>query len=277
MLNIGCHLSAAGGFTAMGKDALAIGANTFAFFTRNPRGGKSKAIDEKDVKGLLEIMEGNGFAKLVAHAPYTLNPCSSTEKVREFAKIAMTEDLQKMEYLPGNYYNFHPGSHTGQGTEKGIELITKLLNEVLTEDMNTVVLLESMAGKGSEIGGTFEELAEIIRRVELKDKIGVCLDSCHISDGGYDIKANLDGVIEEFDKIVGLKYLKAMHLNDSLNPLGAHKDRHAKIGEGYLGTETFEKIINHEKLKDLPFILETPNELEGYEAEIATLRSLYKY
>lgn len=277
MLNIGCHLSAAGGFTAMGKDALAIGANTFAFFTRNPRGGKSKAIDEKDVKGLLEIIEGNGFAKLVAHAPYTLNPCSSTEKVREFAKIAMTEDLQKMEYLPGNYYNFHPGSHTGQGTEKGIELITKLLNEVLTEDMNTVVLLESMAGKGSEIGGTFEELAEIIRRVELKDKIGVCLDSCHISDGGYDIKANLDGVIEEFDKIVGLKYLKAMHLNDSLNPLGAHKDRHAKIGEGYLGTETFEKIINHEKLKDLPFILETPNELEGYAAEIATLRSLYKY
>lgn len=261
----------------MGKDAIAIGANTFAFFTRNPRGGKSKAIDEKDVKGLLEIMEGNGFAKLVAHAPYTLNPCSSTEKVREFAKIAMTEDLQKMEYLPGNYYNFHPGSHTGQGTEKGIELITKLLNEVLTEDMNTVVLLESMAGKGSEIGGTFEELAEIIRRVELKDKIGVCLDSCHISDGGYDIKANLDGVIEEFDKIVGLKYLKAMHLNDSLNPLGAHKDRHAKIGEGYLGTETFEKIINHEKLKDLPFILETPNELEGYAAEIATLRSLYKY
>ncbi|HIW39793.1 MAG TPA: deoxyribonuclease IV [Candidatus Eubacterium pullicola] len=277
MLNIGCHLSAAGGFTAMGKDAIAIGANTFAFFTRNPRGGKSKAIDEKDVKGLLEIMEGNGFAKLVAHAPYTLNPCSSTEKVREFAKIAMTEDLQKMEYLPGNYYNFHPGSHTGQGTEKGIELITKLLNEVLTEDMNTVVLLESMAGKGSEIGGTFEELAEIIRRVQLKDKIGVCLDSCHISDGGYDIKANLDGVIEEFDKIVGLKYLKAMHLNDSLNPLGAHKDRHAKIGEGYLGTETFEKIINHEKLKDLPFILETPNELEGYAAEIATLRSLYKY
>lgn len=277
MLNIGCHLSAAGGFTAMGKDAIAIGANTFAFFTRNPRGGKSKAIDEKDVKGLLEIMEGNGFAKLVAHAPYTLNPCSSTEKVREFAKIAMTEDLQKMEYLPGNYYNFHPGSHTGQGTEKGIELITKLLNEVLTEDMNTVVLLESMAGKGSEIGGTFEELAEIIRRVEIKDKIGVCLDSCHISDGGYDIKANLDGVIEEFDKIVGLKYLKAMHLNDSLNPLGAHKDRHAKIGEGYLGTETFEKIINHEKLKDLPFILETPNELEGYAAEIATLRSLYKY
>lgn len=277
MLNIGCHLSAAGGFTAMGKDAIAIGANTFAFFTRNPRGGKSKAIDEKDVKGLLEIMEGNGFAKLVAHAPYTLNPCSSTEKVREFAKIAMTEDLQKMEYLPGNYYNFHPGFHTGQGTEKGIELITKLLNEVLTEDMNTVVLLESMAGKGSEIGGTFEELAEIIRRVELKDKIGVCLDSCHISDGGYDIKANLDGVIEEFDKIVGLKYLKAMHLNDSLNPLGAHKDRHAKIGEGYLGTETFEKIINHEKLKDLPFILETPNERDGYAAEIATLRSLYKY
>ena len=276
MLNIGCHLSASGGFTNMGKEALAIGANTFAFFTRNPRGGKSKAVDEKDIKGLLEIIKNNGFAKLVAHAPYTLNPCSSTEKVREFAKIAMTEDLQKMEYLPGNYYNFHPGSHTGQGIEKGIELIADLLNEVLTEDMNTVVLLESMAGKGSEIGGTFEELAEIIRRVELKDKIGVCLDSCHISDGGYDIKANLDGVIEEFDKAVGLKYLKAMHLNDSLNPLGAHKDRHAKIGSGYLGVATFEKIINHEKLKGLPFILETPNELEGYAREIATLRELYK-
>lgn len=276
MLNIGCHLSAAKGFEAMGKEAVKIGANTFAFFTRNPRGGKSKAMDENDAQRLLEIMSNHGFGKLVAHAPYTLNPCSSTQKVREFARIAMSEDLQKMEYLPGNYYNFHPGSHTGQGVEKGIEMIAALLNEVLTENMTTVVLLESMAGKGSEVGGRFEELAEIINRVELKDKIGVCLDSCHISDGGYDIRNDLDGVLDKFDKIVGLKYLKAMHLNDSLNPSGAHKDRHAKIGEGHLGVDTFEKIINHDKLKDLPFILETPNDLDGYAKEIAMLKNLYK-
>lgn len=276
MLNIGCHLSAAKGYEHMGKEALKIGANTFAFFTRNPRGGKSKAIDEEDIAKFLKIAEENKFATLVAHAPYTLNPCSATEKVREFAYIAMKEDLQRMEYTPGNYYNFHPGSHTGQGVEKGIQLISELLNNILTEEQSTTVLLESMAGKGSEVGGNFEELAQIIDRVKLKDKIGVCLDSCHISDGGYDIVNDLDGVMEEFDKIVGLKYLKAMHLNDSLNPMGAKKDRHAKIGEGHLGVETFEKIVNHKDLKHLSFILETPNELEGYAREIELLKSLYK-
>ena len=276
MLNIGCHLSAAKGYENMGKEALKIGANTFAFFTRNPRGGKAKAIDEADVKKFLELAEANKFAKLVAHAPYTLNPCSSTEKVREFAHIAMKEDLERMEYTPGNYYNFHPGSHTGQGVEKGIELISDLLNEILTPEQSTIVLLESMAGKGSEVGSTFEELAAIIDRVELKDKIGVCLDSCHISDGGYDIVNNLDDVIEEFDKVVGLKYLHAMHLNDSMNPMGAKKDRHAKIGEGHLGVATFEKIVNHPALKDLSFILETPNELAGYAKEIELLKSLVK-
>lgn len=277
MLNIGCHLSATKGFANMGKEALKIRANTFAFFTRNPRGGKAKAIDEKDVKELLKIIDENNFAKLVAHAPYTLNPCSANEKVREFAYIAMKEDLERMEYLKGNFYNLHPGSHTGQGTEKGIELISDMLNNILTEEQSTIVLLESMAGKGSEVGKNFEELAKIIERVELKNKIGVCLDSCHISDGGYDIKNNLDDVIEEFDKVVGLKYLYAMHLNDSMNEIGAHKDRHQKIGEGYLGIETFEKIINHPNLKDLSFILETPNELEGYQKEIEMLRNLYKF
>lgn len=276
MLNIGCHLSAAKGYENMGKEALKIGANTFAFFTRNPRGGKAKAIDEADVKKFLELAEANNFAKLVAHAPYTLNPCSSTEKVREFAHMAMKEDLERMEYTPGNYYNFHPGSHTGQGVEKGIELISDLLNEILTPEQSTIVLLESMAGKGSEVGSTFEELAAIIDRVELKDKIGVCLDSCHISDGGYDIVNNLDDVIEEFDKVVGLKYLHAMHLNDSMNPMGAKKDRHAKIGEGHLGVATFERIVNHPALKDLSFILETPNELAGYAKEIELLKSLVK-
>lgn len=276
MLNIGCHLSAAKGYENMGKEALKIGANTFAFFTRNPRGGKAKAIDEADVKKFLELAEANKFAKLVAHAPYTLNPCSSTEKVREFAHMAMKEDLERMEYTPSNYYNFHPGSHTGQGVEKGIELISDLLNEILTPEQSTIVLLESMAGKGSEVGSTFEELAAIIDRVELKDKIGVCLDSCHISDGGYDIVNNLDDVIEEFDKVVGIKYLHAMHLNDSMNPMGAKKDRHAKIGEGHLGVATFEKIVNHPALKDLSFILETPNELAGYAKEIELLKSLVK-
>lgn len=275
MLNIGCHLTAAKGYEHMAKEALQIGANTFAFFTRNPRGGKSKAIDEKDIEKFLKIAKENNFAKLVAHAPYTLNPCSANEKVKEFAYIAMKEDLQRMEYTPGNYYNFHPGSHTGQGAEKGIELIAQLLNDVITPEQSTIVLLESMAGKGSEVGRNFEELAAIIEKVNLKDKIGVCLDSCHISDGGYDIINDLDGVIEEFDRIVGLKYLKAMHLNDSMNPTGARKDRHAKIGEGHLGTETFRKIINHPKLKHLSFILETPNELEGYAEEINLLKEMY--
>lgn len=276
MLNIGCHLSSAKGYKNMAKEAIDIDANTFAFFTRNPRGGKAKAIDENDLKAFLEIAENEKFATLVAHAPYTLNPCSSNDKVREFAYIAMKEDLERMELTPGNYYNFHPGSHTGQGIEKGIELISDLLNKILTPEQTTIVLLESMAGKGSEVGGRFEDLAAIIDKVHLKDKIGVCLDSCHISDAGYDIVNNLDDVIEEFDRVVGLKYLKAMHLNDSMNPLGAKKDRHAKIGEGHLGTETFKNIINHKDLKHLSFILETPNELDGYAKEIELLRSLYE-
>lgn len=272
MLKIGCHLSAAKGYEQLGKDAVKIGANTFAFFTRNPRGGKAKAIDPEDVKKMLAITEANNFGKLVAHAPYTLNPCSKDEKVRNFAYIAMSEDMERMEYTPGNYYNFHPGSHVGQGVEAGIEMIADLLNRILKPEQSTVVLLETMAGKGSEIGGRFEELAAIIEKVELKDKIGVCMDSCHVSDAGYDIINDLDGVLEEFDRIVGLDYLKAMHINDSLNPTGAHKDRHARIGEGHLGTETIVNIISHPKLRDLPFILETPNELDGYAAEIALLK-----
>lgn len=273
MLNIGCHLSAAKGYHQLGKDALKIGANTFAFFTRNPRGGKAKAIDPEDVKKLLEITEANSFGKLVAHAPYTLNPCSKDAKVRNFAYVAMSDDMERMEYTPGNYYNFHPGSHVGQGVEAGIDMIANLLNRILKPEQTTTVLLETMAGKGSEIGGKFEELAAIIDKVELKDKIGVCMDSCHVSDAGYDIINDLDGVLEEFDRIVGLDYLKAMHINDSMNPMGAHKDRHAKIGEGYLGVDTIVNIITHPKLKHLPFILETPNELDGYAAEIALLRS----
>lgn len=272
MLKIGCHLSAAKGYEHMGKEALKIGANTFAFFTRNPRGGKAKAIDEEDVKKLLTILKEHDFGKLVAHAPYTLNPCSKDEKVRNFAYMAMSEDMERMEYTPGNYYNFHPGSHVGQGTEQGIEMIAELLNRILTPRQSTIVLLETMAGKGSEVGGRFEELAAIIDKVEVKEKIGVCLDTCHVSDGGYDIIHDLDGVLEEFDRIIGLDRLKAMHINDSLNPMGAHKDRHAKIGEGHLGVDTIVKVITHPKLKELPCILETPNDLEGYGAEIALLR-----
>lgn len=272
MLNIGCHLSAAKGYEHMGKEALKIGANTFAFFTRNPRGGKSKALDEEDVKKFLEIAGANNFGKLVAHAPYTLNPCSKDKKVRDFAYIAMSEDMDRMEHTPGNYYNFHPGSHVGQGVEAGIEMIADLLNSILKPEQSTIVLLETMAGKGSEVGSRFEELAAIINKVELKDKIGVCMDTCHVSDAGYDIIHNLDGVLEEFDRIVGLDKLYAMHINDSLNPVGAHKDRHAKIGEGHLGVETIVNVITHPKLKHVPFILETPNELDGYAAEIALLR-----
>ena len=250
-----------------------IGANTFAFFTRNPRGGKAKEIDPEDVKALREIMEKEGFGKLVAHAPYTLNPCSATEKTREFAKMAMTDDLARMEYLPGNYYNFHPGSHVGQGADKGIEMIADLLNEVLRPDQTTTVLLETMAGKGSEVGGTFEEVAAIIDKVELKDKIGVCLDTCHVSDGGYDITNDLEGVLAEFDRIIGLNKLKALHINDSKNPLGAKKDRHACIGDGYLGTDTIVSVLSYPKLQGLPCILETPQEdLEGYGREIKMLK-----
>lgn len=276
MLYIGCHLSSVKGFENMGKEAVRIGANTFQFFTRNPRGGGAKAIDPEDVKRFLMLAAENGFGKLVAHAPYTLNPCSATEKVRDFAFFAMEDDMKRMEYIPGNYYNFHPGSHVGQGAEQGIALIVELLNRIIKPEQQTTILLETMAGKGSEIGGRFEELKAIIDGVHHQDKIGVCLDTCHVSDAGYDMINDLDGVFAQFDSIIGLQKLCALHINDSLNPVGAHKDRHAKIGEGHLGTETIVKVINHPKLKGLPCILETPNELDGYAKEIEMLRSAYK-
>ena len=272
MLYLGYHLSSVNGFEAMGREAIAADANTFAFFTRNPRGGKAKAIDPADAEALRALLAENNFGKLVAHAPNTLNPCSDKEKVREFAKLCMTEDMERMEFLPDNYYNFHPGSHVGQGTEAGIEMITALLNDIMTPDQTTTVLLETMSGKGSEVGGTFEELAAIIDGVKLKDKIGVCMDSCHISDAGYDIINDLDGILEEFDRVVGLQYLKALHINDSKNPPGSHKDRHERIGEGELGLNVLGRFINHPKLAGLPCILETPNEFEGYKREIQMLR-----
>lgn len=271
--HIGCHLSSAGGFAAMGRNALDIGANTFAFFTRNPRGGKAKPVDRTDAERLREILTRNDFGRLVAHAPYTLNPCSKDRKVRDFARICMDEDLAKMEYLPGNYYNFHPGSHVGQGVIAGIEMIGDLLNEVIREDQKTTVLLETMAGKGSEIGGRFDEIARIISKVKVKDKVGVCLDTCHVNDAGYDITNDLDGVLTEFDYVIGLDKLKALHINDSLNPLGAHRDRHARIGEGTLGTDSIVRVITHPRLVGLPCILETPqDDLDGYAKEIAMLR-----
>lgn len=276
MLNIGCHLSTTKGFENMGKEALEIGANTFQFFTRNPRGGKAKDIDINDMEGLLKIARENNFATILAHAPYTLNACSADERTREFAREMMADDLNRMELMPNNLYNFHPGSHVKQGVEIGINYIVELLNNVLREDQTTTVLLETMAGKGSEVGRTFEEIAEIISRVELKDKMGVCLDTCHVYDAGYDIVNNLDGVLEEFDRIIGLDRLKAIHLNDSKNPFKSHKDRHEKIGEGFLGLEAITNIINHPKLKHLPFFLETPNELDGYAKEIELLRSKYR-
>lgn len=271
---IGCHLSSAKGFAAMGNDAVSIGANTFAFFTRNPRGGKAKEIDVKDAENLLAIMEEHQFGKLVAHAPYTLNPCSAAAKTREFAYMAMKEDMERMEYLPGNYYNFHPGSHVGQGVEKGIEMIAELLNHIITPSQSTIILLETMAGKGSEVGRNFQELAAIIQKVKCDEKIGVCLDTCHVSDGGYDIIDDPDGVLEEFDRIIGLERLKALHINDSQNPRGAHKDRHAPIGRGCIGIEAILRVVNHPKLIGLPCILETPQpDLSGYAKEIALLRN----
>lgn len=271
---IGCHLSVSKGFYEMGKQALSIGANTFQFFTRNPRGGKAKEIDEQDVKKLIQLMDENNFGKILAHAPYTLNPCSKDEKTREFALNTMEDDLKRMEYLPGNLYNFHPGSHVGQGIDKGIELILNQLNKVLYEDMTTTVLLETMAGKGSEVGSKFEELKQIIDNTQLSGKLGICLDTCHVFDGGYDIVDNLEGVLEEFDKIIGIERLKAIHINDSMNYLGCHKDRHQKIGKGGIGIEAFERIINHPYLKNLPYYLETPNELDGYAEEIKLLKGL---
>ncbi len=274
MFYIGCHLSPSAGYRAMGETALSIGATTFQFFTRNPRGSKAKAIDPADMAALRALLKEHGFGPLVAHAPYTINPCSKDERTREFARLTLADDLERMEYLPGQFYNFHPGSHTGQGTEKGIELIAEALNSVLKPEQQTTVLLETMAGKGTEVGRRFEELREIIDRVELKDKLGVCLDTCHVSDAGYDIAGDLDGVLTEFDRVIGLSRLHAIHTNDSLNPVGAHKDRHARIGEGYLGKDAFERIINHPALRNLPFVLETPNELPGYAEEIALLKSL---
>lgn len=273
---IGSHISASKGFEAMGKQALKLGANTFAFFTRNPRGGKAKEIDPADVDKLLALMEEHHFGKLVAHAPYTMNLCAAKENVRNFSMEMFQDDLKRMDYLPGNYYNFHPGSHVGQGAEQGIEMIAEALNGALFEEQTTTVLLETMAGKGSEVGRSFEELRRIIDLVDLDDKLGVCLDTCHIWDGGYDVVDHLDDVLNEFDQVIGLDRLKAIHLNDSMNPLGAHKDRHEKIGQGHLGLEAITRIINHPVLKELPFILETPNDDEGYTNEIAMLRKLRK-
>ncbi|MDE5854577.1 MAG: deoxyribonuclease IV [Ruminococcus sp.] len=275
MLYIGCHLSYSKGYEAMGRQALDIDANTFAFFTRNPRGGSAKRIDNSDVQKLIDIAKENNFGKLVAHAPYTMNLCSDDWDIRRFARKVMAEDLMRMESTPNNYYNFHPGSHVKQGVETGIEFISQQLNDVISPNQSTIVLLETMAGKGSEIGRNFEELREIIDRVEFNNKLGVCLDTCHIWDGGYDIVNNLDGVLEEFDRIVGLNRLKAVHLNDSLNPCGSHKDRHAKIGCGYIGKKALINIINHPALKNLPFILETPNDIDGYISEIKLLRENY--
>ena len=275
MLTIGCHLSSAKGYEAMAKDAEKIKANTFQFFTRNPRGGKAKAIDHKDIERFLSKASDLGIHQILAHAPYTLNPCSPDEKVREFAYNTMTDDLKRMEYIPGNSYNFHPGSHVKQGVEKGIELIGEMLNKVLWPEQNTTVLLETMAGKGSEIGRSFEELRELLDSVELQEKVGVCLDTCHVFDSGYDIVNDLDGVLNKFDQAIGLSRLKAIHLNDSIFGLGSHKDRHARIGEGKIGKEGIVRIINHPVLRKLPFYLETPNDLEGYGKEISFLREAW--
>ncbi len=274
MFSIGCHLSSSAGFLAMGETALSIGATTFQFFTRNPRGSKAKPLDAADAAAFRELWAAHGFGPVVAHAPYTINPCSRDERTREFALQTMADDLARMEYVPGNLYNFHPGSHTGQGIETGVALIAGTLNAILTPEQHTLVLLETMSGKGTEIGGRFEELREILDRVELSDRMGVCLDTCHVSDAGYDVAADPDGVLTAFDRIVGLRRLKAVHVNDSLNGVGSRKDRHARIGEGYLGAEAFRRIVNHPALRDLPFILETPNELPGYAAEIALLKEM---
>ena len=274
-LYIGNHTSSSKGYTAMAKQMIANGGNTFAFFTRNPRGGKAKAIDEKDIRNFLELTESCNYGKIVAHAPYTLNACAAKENLRDFARETFADDLQRMEYTPGNYYNFHPGSHVGQGAEIGIQKIAEILNDVLTEEQSTTVLLETMSGKGSEVGRNFEELREIIDLVHLKNKIGVCLDTCHVWDGGYDIVNDLDGVLDAFDHIIGLDNLKAVHLNDSLNDLGSHKDRHARIGEGKIGLNALVRVICHPKLKEIPFILETPNDDEGWTKEISLLREAY--
>lgn len=269
---IGSHISSSKGYLAMGRQAAKLGANTFAFFTRNPRGGAAKAVDEADMAACVAYLQENAFGPVVAHAPYTMNACAAVPATREFALMAMTEDLQRLESVPGNYYNFHPGSHVGQGPEEGVRLIAAQLNAVLTPGLHTIVLLETMAGKGSEVGRTFEELRAIIDQVEQADHLGVCLDTCHVWDAGYDIVNDLDGVLTRFDKVVGLSRLKALHVNDSLNPLGAHKDRHARIGEGHIGAEAFRRIVRHPALAGLPMVLETPNDDDGWTREIALLR-----
>lgn len=275
MLNIGCHLSTTKGFYNMGKEALSIKANTFQFFTRSPRGGKAKDINEDDINKLRDLMNEYNFSKILAHAPYTLNACSKDESTRKFAFEIMEDDLKRMEYIPNNLYNFHPGSHLKQGSKIGIEFISEHLNKLLKKEQTTKVLLETMAGKGTEVGRSFEEIAEIISRIELKKHIGVCLDTCHVYDAGYDIVNDLDKALEEFDTIIGLDKLCAIHLNDSKNPFNSHKDRHEKIGEGSIGLNAITKIINHPKLKDIPFYLETPNKLDGYKKEIEILRNAY--
>ena len=277
VMKIGCHLSSSGGYLAMGQTAESIGANVFQFFTRNPRGGAAKALDKADVAAFLDFAAARGIGPILAHAPYTLNAAGSEPRVREFAESVMTDDLRRLEATPGALYNFHPGSHVGQGIEKGIELISGMLGRIIASfggNIATSILLETMAGKGSEVGGTFEELREIMDRTEYP--LGVCLDTCHIWDGGYDIVGDLDGVLEKFDRAVGIDKLKAIHINDSLNDLGARKDRHAKIGKGKIGLDAFAAIVNHPQLKGLPFYLETPCDLQGYKEEIALLKGLVK-
>ena len=276
MLKIGCHLSSSKGYLAMGKEAVKIGANTFQFFTRNPRGGKAKPLDLEDMAAYRAFSQEHGLFPILAHAPYTLNACAADEGLRTFALETMADDLARLENIPGSLHNFHPGSHVKQGAETGIALIAEHLNAILTPEQSTTVLLETMAGKGSEVGRSFEEIRAILDRVELSDKLGVCLDTCHVSDGGYDIVNDLDGVLEKFDKVIGLGRLKAVHLNDSMNPLGSHKDRHQKLGEGTLGLEALTRIINHPALRELPFYLETPNDLAGYAREIAMMKEAYQ-
>jgi len=270
---IGNHLSSASGFEVMGKEALKLGGNTFAFFTRNPRGGAAKEMNPEDAQKLLQLMEEHNFGILVAHAPYTMNVCAEKENIKTFSRNVLADDLKRMEYLPGNYYNFHPGSHVGQGAEAAIPMIADALNAALKPEYHTTVLLETMAGKGSEVGRTFEEIRAILDLVELKDKVGVCFDTCHVWDGGYDIVNDLEGVLKEFDSVIGMEKLKAVHLNDSMNVCGAHKDRHQKIGEGEIGAEALKAVVRHPLLADKPFILETPNDDEGYKKEIAMIRN----
>lgn len=276
MFTIGCHLSSSKGYLNMAETAVSINANTFQFFTRNPRGGAAKPIDENDIKEFLEYSKEHGIEKILAHAPYTLNACAADPSIREFARNTMADDIRRMEYTPNQLYNFHPGSHVKQGADVGIQLICEHLNEVLYPEMTTTVLLETMSGKGSEVGRSFEEIRKIIDGTELSDKLGVCLDTCHVYDAGYDVVNNLDDVLDAFDRIIGIDRLKAIHINDSKNPFESHKDRHEVIGGGFIGIEAFERIINHKSLRDLPFFLETPNELDGYQKEIEVLRGLYK-